>query len=119
MKRFAAVLIASAAVSAAVLAGLHVKKSLAGRSADAERNGEAKAAESLRRRVDALEAENEALAGDLRYMTAKNGEAIGMAEELLVYTRLSYPMGRENIIEQLAGYQTALIALLCKLKEIK
>jgi hypothetical protein len=118
MKRVFTALAAAAVISSAVFAALHVKKA----PVDAGRNDEAAAAteaESLLRRVYALEAENDVLARDLLYMTAKNEEAIVMAENMLVYTRLSYPMKREEIIEGLAGYQTALLALLDKLKEVK
>jgi hypothetical protein len=67
--------------------------------------------------VYALEAENKVLEGKLLYMTAKNEEAAGMAEELLYYTRLSHPMKSADIIEELAGYQRGLLALLDKLIE--
>jgi hypothetical protein len=115
MKRIAAALAAAAVVSLAALVASAKKAPV-----DAGRNDEAAAeAEGLLRRVDALEAGNAVLARDLLYMTAKNEEAIVMAENLLVFTRLSYPMKREEIIEQLAGYQTALLALLDKLREVK
>jgi hypothetical protein len=78
-----------------------------------------KAFNDAERRVYALEAENDALETKLLYMAAKNEEAVGMAEDLLVYTRLSYPMKSEEIIEELASYQKALLALLDKLREVK
>jgi hypothetical protein len=111
VKRFAAVLIAAAVISAAALAEFHLKRAF-GDAGEAE-------AESLRRRVYALEAENGILARDLLYMTVKNEAAIGMAEELLYYTRLVYPMKKTDIIEELASYQRDLLALLDKLREIK
>jgi hypothetical protein len=111
MKRFAAVLIIAAVISAAALAGFHLKRAFR----DA---GEAEAG-SLRRRVYALEAENDALARDLARKDARAEAAIGMAEELLYYTRLVYPMKKTDIIEELASYQRDLLALLDKLREIK
>jgi cell division protein FtsB len=97
-----------------VTAEYRVKKAAdnAGRNAAAE-------VERLHRRVYALEAENDALETKMLFMAEKAETAAGMAEDLLVYTRLSYPMKSEEIIEELASYQKALLALLDKLTEAK
>jgi hypothetical protein len=114
MKGLLITLLAVAAISLAALAEFRLQKAFmkpGGSTEDSSGN--------LRRRIETLEAENEVLAGDLLYMTVKNEAAIGMAEDLLVYTRLSYPMRSEEIIEGLADYQRGLIALIDKLREVK
>jgi hypothetical protein len=114
MKGLVITLLAVAVISLAALAEFHLQKGFAKTGASAEA-----VAGNLRRRIETLEAENEVLAGDLLYMAVKNEAAIGMAEDLLVYTRLSYPMRSEEIIEGLADYQRGLIALIDKLREVK
>jgi cell division protein FtsB len=114
MKRIIVFLIIVSVISATVITVSYVKKVFddAGRNAEIE-------TERLHRRIYALEAENEALETKLLYMAEKTETALGMAEDLLVYTRLSYPMKSEEIIEELASYQQALLALLDKLREAK
>jgi hypothetical protein len=114
MKGLVITLLAAAFISLAALTEFHLQKGFAKPGASAEA-----VAGNLRRRIETLEAENAVLAGDLLYMTVKNEAAIGMAEDLLVYTRLSYPMRSEEIIEGMADYQRGLIALLDKLREVK
>jgi hypothetical protein len=108
MRGFVIALAAAAAVSVFTFADFHLKKSFRGAED-----------EDLRQRVHALEAENDALARDLAYKAVKVKAAIGMAEDLLYYTRLVYPMKKTDIIEELASYQRDLLALLDKLREIK
>jgi hypothetical protein len=108
IKHLAVALIAAVVISAAALADFHLKRSFRGAED-----------EYLRQRVHALEAENAALATDLAYKAVRIEEAIGMAEDLLYYTRLAYPMEKAGIIEELAGYQRDLLALLDKLRETK
>jgi hypothetical protein len=69
---------------------------------------------ALMRRIEALESCNRVLALDLAFMSARNEEAMRMAEGLLVRTRLSYPMANAEIINELADYQSGLCALLEK-----
>jgi hypothetical protein len=107
-------LAAAAVISLAALAEFHLQKAFVKPGGNTEDS-----AGNLRRRIETLEAENGVLSRDLLYMTVKNEAAIGMAEDLLVYTRLSYPMRSEEIIEGMADYQRGLIALLDKLREVK
>jgi hypothetical protein len=111
-KRPAVAVIVAAVMAAAAAAGCP-----AAAPPDAEKDAEYR--EAVLRRVETLEAGNRGLALDLAFMAARNGEAIRMAEELLVRTRLSYPMKSAEIIAELASYQAGLCALLEKLREIK
>jgi energy-converting hydrogenase Eha subunit H len=67
--------------------------------------------------AEIIAAEYAKLKRELARVSGINAEAAIMAEDLLYYTRLSHPMKKEDIIEELAGYQSGLCALLDKLTE--